>query len=67
LIGFVFFGAAAVTASDSVTNRSISHYPAVLTVVAAMIETMPLERAPEAYAKILAGKARFRMVLIMQS
>jgi propanol-preferring alcohol dehydrogenase len=31
----------------------------------AMIETMPLERAPEAYAKMMAGKARFRMVLTM--
>ena len=36
-----------------------------LTGVAAMIETMPLERAPEAYAKMMAGKARFRMVLTM--
>jgi alcohol dehydrogenase, propanol-preferring len=36
-----------------------------LTGVAAMIETMPLERAPEAYAKMIAGKARFRMVLTM--
>ena len=33
--------------------------------VAAMIETMPLERAPEAYAKMMSGKARFRMVLTM--
>ena len=33
--------------------------------VAAMIETMPLERAPEAYGKMMAGKARFRMVLTM--
>src|SRR5271168_5291180 len=32
----------------------------------AMIETMPLERAPEAYAKMMAGEARFRMVLTMQ-
>ena len=39
----------------------------VLTGVAAMIETMPLEQAPEAYAKMMAGKARFRMVLSMQS
>jgi alcohol dehydrogenase, propanol-preferring len=31
--------------------------------VAAMIETMPLERAGEAYAKMMSGKARFRMVL----
>jgi alcohol dehydrogenase, propanol-preferring len=33
--------------------------------VAAMIETMPLEKASEAYAKMMAGKARFRMVLTM--
>src|SRR5712675_221277 len=31
--------------------------------VAAMIETMPLESAPEAYAKMMSGKARFRIVL----
>jgi propanol-preferring alcohol dehydrogenase len=30
-----------------------------------MIETAPLERAAEAYAKMMAGKARFRMVLTM--
>ncbi len=35
----------------------------VLSGVAAMIETMPLEKAAEAYAKMLSGKARFRMVL----
>jgi propanol-preferring alcohol dehydrogenase len=34
--------------------------------VAAMIEIMPLERAPEAYAKMMSGKARFRMVLTME-
>jgi alcohol dehydrogenase, propanol-preferring len=39
----------------------------VLTGVAAIIETMPLEKAPEAYAKMMAGKARLRMVLTMQS
>jgi hypothetical protein len=33
--------------------------------IAAMIETMPLERAAEAYAKMMSGKARFRMVLTM--
>jgi propanol-preferring alcohol dehydrogenase len=37
----------------------------VLTGVAAMIETLPLEKASEAYAKMMAGKARFRMVLTM--
>jgi alcohol dehydrogenase, propanol-preferring len=37
----------------------------VLAGIAAMIETMPLERAAEAYAKMMSGKARFRMVLTM--
>jgi D-arabinose 1-dehydrogenase-like Zn-dependent alcohol dehydrogenase len=37
----------------------------VLSGVTPMIETMPLERAPEAYAKMMAGNARFRMVLTM--
>jgi propanol-preferring alcohol dehydrogenase len=37
----------------------------VLTGVAPMIETMPLDKAAEAYAKLMAGKARFRMVLTM--
>jgi propanol-preferring alcohol dehydrogenase len=32
-----------------------------------MIETGPLEQAPGAYAKMMAGKARFRMVLVMNS
>jgi alcohol dehydrogenase, propanol-preferring len=33
--------------------------------IAAMIETMPLERAADAYAKMMSGKVRFRMVLTM--
>ncbi|WP_342629977.1 alcohol dehydrogenase [Nguyenibacter vanlangensis] len=33
--------------------------------VAAMIETIPLERAPEAYRRMMAGEARFRIVLTM--
>ena len=33
--------------------------------VSAMIETVPLEQAGEAYAKMMAGKARFRIVLTM--
>jgi propanol-preferring alcohol dehydrogenase len=32
-----------------------------------MIETMPLEKAPEAYAKMMAGQARFRMVLVTKN
>jgi D-arabinose 1-dehydrogenase-like Zn-dependent alcohol dehydrogenase len=31
--------------------------------IRAMIETMPLERAAEAYDKMMSGKARFRMVI----
>ena len=34
-----------------------------LTGVSAMIETAPLEKAADAYARMMAGKARFRMVL----
>ena len=30
-----------------------------------MIETVPLEQAADAYTKMMAGKARFRMVLTM--
>src|SRR5271154_2932546 len=33
--------------------------------VAAMVETMPLERAAEAYARMMSGQARFRVVLTM--
>src|SRR5215472_14354905 len=33
--------------------------------VSAMIETVPLDQAANAYAKMMAGKARFRMVLTM--
>jgi D-arabinose 1-dehydrogenase-like Zn-dependent alcohol dehydrogenase len=36
----------------------------VLENVRPMIETMPLQKAPEAYAKMMAGKARFRIVLV---
>jgi D-arabinose 1-dehydrogenase-like Zn-dependent alcohol dehydrogenase len=35
--------------------------------VSAMIETVPLEEAPAAYAKMMAGKARFRMVLVTKT
>jgi propanol-preferring alcohol dehydrogenase len=39
----------------------------VLSGVSPMIETAPLEQAAAAYAKMMAGKARFRMALIMAS
>jgi len=35
--------------------------------VSAMIETVPLEQAAAAYAKMMAGKARFRIVLVMKN
>ena len=38
-----------------------------LTGVSAMIETVPLEQAAAAYAKMMAGKARFRIVLVMNN
>jgi D-arabinose 1-dehydrogenase-like Zn-dependent alcohol dehydrogenase len=37
----------------------------VLTGVRPMIETYPLERAAEAYSRMLSGKAEFRVVLSM--
>jgi len=38
---------------------------AELTGVRAMIETYPLEKAAEAYARMLSGQANFRVVLTM--
>jgi D-arabinose 1-dehydrogenase-like Zn-dependent alcohol dehydrogenase len=35
--------------------------------VSAMIETVPLDQAAAAYAKMMAGKARFRMVLVIKN
>jgi D-arabinose 1-dehydrogenase-like Zn-dependent alcohol dehydrogenase len=40
---------------------------AELTGVRPMIETYPLEKAAEAYARMMSGKAQFRVVLTMQS
>src|SRR5260370_29492170 len=37
----------------------------VLQDVRPMIETLPLEKAPEAYARMMDGKARFSMVLVV--
>jgi D-arabinose 1-dehydrogenase-like Zn-dependent alcohol dehydrogenase len=38
---------------------------AVLSGVRPMIETYPLEKAGEAYARMMSGKAQFRVVLTM--
>ena len=47
------------TSIDSEDTMSFS----VLTNVRPMIETMPLERAAEAYERMMSGAARFRMVI----
>ncbi len=52
-------GHASGTSGDSEDTLDFS----ALTGVRPMIETMPLERASEAYAKMMGGDARFRMVL----
>jgi propanol-preferring alcohol dehydrogenase len=49
---------------DPATGDATLRFSA-LTGVAAMIETTPLEGAADAYARMMAGKARFRMVLTM--
>ena len=53
----------------SLTGRAIETQDAldfsVLAEVRPMIETLPLAKAEEAYKRIMAGKARFRMVLTM--
>jgi D-arabinose 1-dehydrogenase-like Zn-dependent alcohol dehydrogenase len=33
----------------------------------AMIETVPLEKAPDGFARMIEGKARFRMVLVTKN
>src|SRR5262249_46485371 len=49
---------------DSATADATLRFSA-LSGVSAMIETVPLEQAAAAYAKMMAGKARFRMVLVV--
>jgi D-arabinose 1-dehydrogenase-like Zn-dependent alcohol dehydrogenase len=51
------------TASDSEDTMAFS----VLSEVRPLIETYPLERAAEAYERMMSGKARFRVVLTMDS
>jgi len=54
-------GWAAGTAADSEDTLRFAD----LTGVRAMIETYPLEKVAEAYARMLSGKAEFRVVLTM--
>jgi D-arabinose 1-dehydrogenase-like Zn-dependent alcohol dehydrogenase len=57
------YGALTGTAIDAEDTLSFS----VLAGIHAMVETSPLERAAEAYARMMEGRARFRMVLVMNS
>ena len=54
-------GWASGTAADSEDTLAFAE----LTGVRAMIETYPLEKAAQAYARMLSGKAQFRVVLTM--
>ena len=54
-------GWAAGTAADSEDTLNFAE----LSGVRAMIETYPLETAAEAYARMMSGKAQFRVVLTM--
>ncbi|HWY06266.1 MAG TPA: alcohol dehydrogenase [Candidatus Acidoferrales bacterium] len=58
--GRSIYGSLAGTAIDSEDTLAFS----VLENIRPMIETMPLEQAAEAYARMIQGKARFRMVLV---
>lgn len=55
----IISGHASGTSMDSQDTLSFSS----LTGIRPRIQTMPLEKAGEAYAKMMAGDARFRMVL----
>ena len=54
-------GSAVGTSTDSEDTMNFAE----LTGVRPMIETYPLERADEAYARMMSGKAQFRVVLTM--
>jgi D-arabinose 1-dehydrogenase-like Zn-dependent alcohol dehydrogenase len=50
------------TSSDSEDTLDFS----VLANIRPLIETFPLERAAQAYERMMSGKARFRVVLTME-
>ena len=58
--GRSIYGSLAGTAIDNEDTLAFS----VLENIRPMIETLPLEQAAEAYARMMQGKARFRMVLV---
>jgi propanol-preferring alcohol dehydrogenase len=58
--GRAIYGSLTGTPIDSEDTLAFS----VLENIRPMIETLPLERATDAYARMMEGKARFRMVLV---
>src|SRR6266851_5251440 len=58
--GRSIYGSPAGTAIDTEDALAFS----VLENIRPMVETVPLERAAEAYDRMMKGKARFRMVLV---
>src|SRR4029077_1959852 len=58
--GRSIYGALTGTAIDNEDTLAFS----VLQNIRPMIETVPLEQAADAYARMMEGKARFRMVLV---
>src|SRR2546421_11645872 len=58
--GRSIYGSLAGMAIDNEDTLAFS----VLENIRPMIETLPLEQAAEAYARMIEGKARFRMVLV---
>lgn len=65
-IGQLIFGARSVEGSLGGTATDIEDTLAfsALAQVRPMVETLPLERAAEAYARMMQGRARFRIVLV---
>ena len=61
--GRSIYGALTGTAIDNEDTLAFS----VLEGIRPMIETVPLKQAAEAYARMMQGKARFRMVLTMNT
>jgi propanol-preferring alcohol dehydrogenase len=61
--GRAIYGSLAGTAIDAEDTFAFS----VLEKIRPMIDTRPLEQAADAYAHMMQGKARFRMVLTMNA
>jgi D-arabinose 1-dehydrogenase-like Zn-dependent alcohol dehydrogenase len=53
-----------VAGSGDLAYRRVALKISVLENIRPMIETLPLEQAADAYARMMQGKARFRMVLV---